>query len=39
MLNEQYKQHCDKDKCEVKPYDMKGLGMGREFNSNMKDCE
>tara|TARA_B100001142_G_scaffold91513_1_gene93353 strand:+ start:114 stop:440 length:327 start_codon:yes stop_codon:yes gene_type:complete len=33
MLNEQYKQHCTKDNCEVKPFDMKGLGMGREFNS------
>ena len=39
MLNEQYKQHCDKEKCEVKPYDMKGLGMGREFNSDIKNCE
>ena len=39
MLNEQYKQHCNKDNCEVKPYDKKGLGMGREFNSDIKYCE
>tara|TARA_B100001564_G_scaffold110256_1_gene91349 strand:+ start:168 stop:491 length:324 start_codon:yes stop_codon:yes gene_type:complete len=38
MLNEQYKQHCNKEGCEVKPYDSKGLGMGREFNS-LNDCE
>ena len=38
MLNEQYKQHCDKDNCVVKAYDKEGLGMGREYNSNEK-CE
>lgn len=37
MLNEQYKQSCNKDNCTVKPYDMKGLGMGREFSS-LDDC-
>ena len=31
MLNEQYKQHCNKDLCEVKPYDNKRFRYGKRI--------
>jgi len=33
MLNEKNKQHCDKNKCTIKPFDKNGLGLGRDFYS------
>ena len=37
MLNEKFIQECSKKGCAVKPYDEKGLGLGRKYD-DMNSC-